>query len=189
MQCVCFVCDWITLCELLNKRTLSSVNRNSTSSDMLKRWDRSRTLFLHIWGRPWVRFKVQVTQTVSVLPHWVSLPHSLNSLFTLSCLYHRMTRWALLAPVLLLLLGLFIHSALSQEAGDPANAPPAQGQAADSTQGEDEDGDWGLGTLRDSFEAVGGYFDSMLEFMGGRDGVCQYRCRYGRSARWTCGIT
>lgn len=94
-----------------------------------------------------------------------------------------MTRWALLAPVLLLLLGLFIHSALSQEAGDPANAPPAQGQAADSTQGEDEDGDWGLGTLRDSFEAVGGYFDSMLEFMGGRDGVCQYRCRYGRSAR------
>lgn len=92
-----------------------------------------------------------------------------------------MTRWALRAAVLLLLLGLFSHSAVSQEAGDPSAAPPPpppQGQAA---EGGDEDGEWGLGSLRGSFEAVGGYFDSMLEFMGGRDGVCQYRCRYGES--------
>ncbi len=88
-----------------------------------------------------------------------------------------MTRWALLAP-LLLLLGLFIHGAVSNEAEGPDAAAP--GQAADGTQAEDDTGDWGLNSLRNSFESVGGYFDSMLEFMGGRDGVCQYRCRYGK---------
>ncbi|XP_044044333.1 group XIIB secretory phospholipase A2-like protein [Siniperca chuatsi] len=94
-----------------------------------------------------------------------------------------MTRWALLAA-LLLLLGLFLHSAVSQEAEDPATTappPPPQGQASDGTQEEDENNEWGLNSLRGGFESVGGYFDSMLEFMGGRDGVCQYRCRYGKA--------
>ncbi|XP_022595741.1 group XIIB secretory phospholipase A2-like protein [Seriola dumerili] len=94
-----------------------------------------------------------------------------------------MTRWALLAP-LLLLLGLYIHSAVSQEAEDSTEAPPPpppQGQASDGTQAEDEDEEWGMNSIRGSFEAVGSYFDSMLEFMGGRDGVCQYRCRYGKA--------
>lgn len=90
-----------------------------------------------------------------------------------------MTRWALLAP---LLLGLFIHIAVSQEAEDPTAPPPEQ--ASDGTQAEDENEEWGLNSLRGSFESVGGYFDSMLEFMGGRDGVCQYRCRYGKSVKW-----
>ena len=94
-----------------------------------------------------------------------------------------MTRWALIAP-LLLLLGLCIHSAVSQEAEDPAAAPPPPppppGQASDGTQAEDEDEEWGMNTLRGGFESVSGYFDSMLEFMGGRDGVCQYRCRYSK---------
>lgn len=85
-----------------------------------------------------------------------------------------MTRWTLLAP---LLLGLFIHSAVSQEAEDSA-APPPPGQASDSTQEDNEE--WALNSIRGSFEAVSSYFDSMLEFMGGRDGVCQYRCRYGK---------
>lgn len=86
-----------------------------------------------------------------------------------------MTRWALLAP---LLLGLFIHSADSQETeGSAAPPPPTPGQASDGLQ---EDEEWGLNSIRGSFEAVSGYFDSMLEFMGGRDGLCQYRCRYGK---------
>lgn len=85
-----------------------------------------------------------------------------------------MIRRALLAS---LLLGLLIHGAVSQEAEDPTTPPP--GQAPDDPQAE-EDGDWGLNSIRNSFESVGGYFDSMLEFMGGRDGVCQYRCRYGK---------
>ncbi|XP_047434178.1 group XIIB secretory phospholipase A2-like protein [Mugil cephalus] len=88
-----------------------------------------------------------------------------------------MTRWALLAP-LLLLLG---HSVFSQEPRDPSAAPPAAGQAPDGAQAEDENGEWGLNSLRGGFEAVGSYFDSMLEFMGGRDGVCQYRCRFGKA--------
>lgn len=104
---------------------------------------------------------------------------------TLRCLIHRMSRWALLAPVLLLL-GLSIHSALSQEAGDPAagtaQPPPPSGEASDRTQEEDDES-WGLNSLRGGFEAVSGYFDSMLEFMGGRDGVCQYRCRFGTSTK------
>lgn len=100
-----------------------------------------------------------------------------------------MTRWALLAP-LLLLLGLLIHGAVSQDAEDStAAAPPSpQGQASDGTQAENEDEDWGMNSIRGGFEAVGNYFDSMLEFMGGRDGVCQYRCRYGRSVTETSGI-
>lgn len=110
--------------------------------------------------------------------HWecLFLPFSPWSL-TLFALSYRMTRWTLLTP---LLLGLFIHSAISQEAEDSA-PPPPPGQAPDGTQ-EDNDDEWGLNSIRGSFESVSGYFDSMLEFMGGRDGVCQYRCRYGELA-------
>lgn len=39
--------------------------------------------------------------------------------------------------------------------------------------------DWGIGAIRDGFETVNGYFDSFLELLGGKNGVCQYRCRYG----------
>ncbi|XP_007895808.1 group XIIB secretory phospholipase A2-like protein isoform X2 [Callorhinchus milii] len=41
--------------------------------------------------------------------------------------------------------------------------------------------DWGLGSIRDSFETVNGYFDSFLELLGGKNGVCQYKCRYGKA--------
>ena len=69
--------------------------------------------------------------------------------------------------------------------GQDTEAPPAEpGQApgAPGAPGGEEDGDWGMDSLRGGFEAVNSYFDSMLELMGGRDGVCQYRCRYGE---WT----
>ncbi|XP_053307300.1 group XIIB secretory phospholipase A2-like protein isoform X2 [Spea bombifrons] len=46
---------------------------------------------------------------------------------------------------------------------------------------EDSSSDWGLGTIRDGFEAVNGVFDSFLELLGGRNGVCQYKCRYGKA--------
>ncbi|XP_069609432.1 group XIIB secretory phospholipase A2-like protein isoform X2 [Ranitomeya imitator] len=46
---------------------------------------------------------------------------------------------------------------------------------------EDSSSDWGIGTIRDGFEAVNGYFDSFLELLGGRNGVCQYKCRYGKA--------
>ncbi|CAL8257873.1 unnamed protein product [Lota lota] len=42
-----------------------------------------------------------------------------------------------------------------------------------------EDSGWGLSGLRGSFQTINGYFDSMVELVGGRNGVCQYRCRHG----------
>ncbi|XP_063047340.1 group XIIB secretory phospholipase A2-like protein [Engraulis encrasicolus] len=44
-----------------------------------------------------------------------------------------------------------------------------------------DDGGWGIGSIRSSFQAVNGYFDSLVEMVGGRNGVCQYRCRYGKT--------
>lgn len=60
---------------------------------------------------------------------------------------------------------------------------PAGGNQASSTQDTEDDSEWGLSSIRGSFQAVNGYFDSLLELMGGRDGVCQYRCRYGKQAK------
>lgn len=88
-----------------------------------------------------------------------------------------MTRWALVAPLLLLSL-LFNHRAAGQASEEPTTAP---GQAPDGSPAEDEAEDWGLNSIRGGLESVGGYFDSVLELMGGRDGVCQHRCRYGGS--------
>lgn len=164
----------------------SSISHSDKSSDLWKRWDRSWTLFLHMRGHPWVWLKVQSMHTAGGLPVWVHLAF----VPPLSCLIRRMSRLAPLALVLLLL-GLSIHSGLGQDAGNPAAAtaqpPPPSGAASDGTQEDDES--WGVNSLRGGFEAVSGYFDSMLEFMGGRDGVCQYRCRFGESARglwyWT----
>uniref|UniRef100_A0A8C4WA27 Phospholipase A2 group XIIB n=1 Tax=Gopherus evgoodei TaxID=1825980 RepID=A0A8C4WA27_9SAUR len=42
--------------------------------------------------------------------------------------------------------------------------------------------DWGIGTIRDGFETINGYFDSFLELLGGKNGICQYRCRYGKTS-------
>lgn len=88
-----------------------------------------------------------------------------------------MTRWALVAPLLLLSL-LFNQRAAGQASEEPTAVP---GQAPDGAPAEDEAEEWGLNSLRGGLESVGGYFDSVLELMGGRDGVCQHRCRYGGS--------
>ncbi|XP_066549883.1 group XIIB secretory phospholipase A2-like protein isoform X2 [Amia ocellicauda] len=77
-------------------------------------------------------------------------------------------------PALLLLLCL----GLRPTAGQDTEAPPAPATVPNDT--ETEDG-WGIESIRDSFQAVNGYFDSVLELMGGRNGVCQYRCRYGKA--------
>jgi len=59
----------------------------------------------------------------------------------------------------------------------PVEGKPSETQS--TTQESEDDSDWGFGSIRGSFQAVNGYFDSILELMGGRDGVCQYRCRHG----------
>ncbi|XP_070697659.1 group XIIB secretory phospholipase A2-like protein [Pempheris klunzingeri] len=48
------------------------------------------------------------------------------------------------------------------------NRPPAH-----------EDSSWSLNSIRNSFQTLHGYFDSLVELAGGQNGVCQYRCRHG----------
>ncbi|XP_017688165.1 PREDICTED: group XIIB secretory phospholipase A2-like protein isoform X1 [Lepidothrix coronata] len=62
----------------------------------------------------------------------------------------------------------------------------SEGAARESTghqdpQEESSYSDWGIDTIRDGFETVNSYFDSFLELLGGKNGVCQYRCRYGKA--------
>ncbi|XP_064518207.1 group XIIB secretory phospholipase A2-like protein isoform X3 [Pseudopipra pipra] len=62
----------------------------------------------------------------------------------------------------------------------------SEGAARESTghqdpQAESSYSDWGIDTIRDGFETVNSYFDSFLELLGGKNGVCQYRCRYGKA--------
>ncbi|KAM7385769.1 hypothetical protein PAMP_001827 [Pampus punctatissimus] len=40
---------------------------------------------------------------------------------------------------------------------------------------------WSLNSIRNSFQTVHGYFDSLVELVGGHNGVCEYRCRYGKN--------
>lgn len=44
-----------------------------------------------------------------------------------------------------------------------------------------DDSGWSLKAIRNGFQTVHGYFDSLVELAGGHNGVCQYRCRYGKS--------
>nr|XP_005156576.1 group XIIB secretory phospholipase A2-like protein isoform X1 [Danio rerio] len=62
-----------------------------------------------------------------------------------------------------------------------ADAPVEGKPAPSATEESEDDDDWGFGSIRGSLQSVNGYFDSILELMGGRDGVCQYRCRYGKA--------
>lgn len=57
-------------------------------------------------------------------------------------------------------------------------APDSTGHQ--DTQAQSSYSDWGIETIRDGFETVNSYFDSFLELLGGKNGVCQYRCRYGK---------
>uniref|UniRef100_A0A672ZLT6 Phospholipase A2, group XIIB n=2 Tax=Sphaeramia orbicularis TaxID=375764 RepID=A0A672ZLT6_9TELE len=43
----------------------------------------------------------------------------------------------------------------------------------------EDDSSWSLNSIRNSFQSMHGYFDSLVELVGGRNGVCEYRCRYG----------
>uniref|UniRef100_A0A8D0YAX2 Phospholipase A2 group XIIB n=1 Tax=Sus scrofa TaxID=9823 RepID=A0A8D0YAX2_PIG len=54
-------------------------------------------------------------------------------------------------------------------------------QSGSSPDAEESYSDWGLRHIRGSFESVNSYFDSFLELLGGKNGVCQYRCRYGKA--------
>ncbi|KAM8858820.1 group XIIB secretory phospholipase A2-like protein isoform 2-T2 [Spinachia spinachia] len=46
---------------------------------------------------------------------------------------------------------------------------------------QEDDNSWSLNSIRNSFQSMHGYFESLVELTGGHDGVCQYRCRYGET--------
>ncbi|XP_060097195.1 group XIIB secretory phospholipase A2-like protein isoform X2 [Heteronotia binoei] len=77
------------------------------------------------------------------------------------------------AKTLILCLALSIAKCFEGTPQDNTIHPPAPPEEGSS--------DWGIGTIRDGFEAVNNYFDSFLELLGGKNGVCQYRCRYGKA--------
>uniref|UniRef100_A0A3B4TLV2 Phospholipase A2, group XIIB n=1 Tax=Seriola dumerili TaxID=41447 RepID=A0A3B4TLV2_SERDU len=52
----------------------------------------------------------------------------------------------------------------------------------DKPLANEDNNSWSLNSIRNSFQTMHGYFDSLVELVGGRDGVCQYRCRYGKKA-------
>lgn len=59
--------------------------------------------------------------------------------------------------------------------------PVKTNQSLDRPLAHEDDGSWSLNSIRNSFQSVHGYFDSMVELVGGRNGVCEYRCKYGKS--------
>ncbi|KAL6101682.1 pla2g12b [Pungitius sinensis] len=46
---------------------------------------------------------------------------------------------------------------------------------------QEDDNSWSLNSIRNSFQSMHGYFESLVELTGGHDGVCQYRCRHGET--------
>lgn len=44
-----------------------------------------------------------------------------------------------------------------------------------------EESSWSINSIRKSFQSAHGYLNSLVELVGGPNGVCQYRCRYGES--------
>ncbi|XP_064780503.1 group XIIB secretory phospholipase A2-like protein [Oncorhynchus masou masou] len=66
-----------------------------------------------------------------------------------------------------------------EEADAPGEDPASSEILVFETQ--EEDSGWGLASVRESLQAANGYFDSLVELMGGRNGVCQYKCKYGKT--------
>lgn len=57
---------------------------------------------------------------------------------------------------------------------------PVRSMMRDRVKAQEESG-WSINSIRSSFQSAHGYFNSLVELVGGRNGVCQYRCRYGES--------
>ncbi|XP_037534458.1 group XIIB secretory phospholipase A2-like protein isoform X2 [Nematolebias whitei] len=78
--------------------------------------------------------------------------------------------------------------AITQEQPPPADEdneikPVQTNKSPKKPVAQEEESSWSLNSIRNSFQTVHGYFDSLVELVGGRNGVCQYRCRYGDPPR------
>ncbi|XP_029376904.1 group XIIB secretory phospholipase A2-like protein isoform X2 [Echeneis naucrates] len=54
-------------------------------------------------------------------------------------------------------------------------------QSPERLLASEDNNNWSLNSIRNSLQTMHGYFDSLVELVGGRNGVCQYRCRYGEA--------
>nr|XP_046213609.1 group XIIB secretory phospholipase A2-like protein isoform X4 [Oncorhynchus gorbuscha] len=71
-----------------------------------------------------------------------------------------------------------------EEAAEAEAEAPAEDTASPVVpvvEAQEEDSDWGLVSIKESLQAANGYFDSLVELMGGRNGLCQYKCKYGKT--------
>ncbi|XP_005811055.1 group XIIB secretory phospholipase A2-like protein isoform X1 [Xiphophorus maculatus] len=78
----------------------------------------------------------------------------------------------------------FAKKAVTQDQPPPEEEvneirPVQTNKASNKPLAQEEASSWSLNSIRDSFQTVHGYFDSLVELVGGHNGVCQYRCRYG----------
>ncbi|XP_040905325.1 group XIIB secretory phospholipase A2-like protein isoform X2 [Toxotes jaculatrix] len=59
--------------------------------------------------------------------------------------------------------------------------PVETNQSPDRPLANEDNNSWSLNSIRNSFQTMHGYFDSLVELVGGHNGVCHYRCRYGEA--------
>lgn len=84
----------------------------------------------------------------------------------------------------------FAKKAVTQDQPPPEEEvneirPVQTNKASNKPLAQEEASSWSLNSIRDSFQTVHGYFDSLVELVGGHNGVCQYRCRYGKDQSCT----
>ncbi|XP_041747290.1 group XIIB secretory phospholipase A2-like protein isoform X2 [Coregonus clupeaformis] len=87
-----------------------------------------------------------------------------------------------------ILKGLADQEAIEKAVEEPVEEEAAEAPAEDPAssvipafKAQEEDSGWGLASIRESLQAANGYFDSLVEMMGGPNGVCQYKCKYGKT--------
>ncbi|KAF0027345.1 hypothetical protein F2P81_020086 [Scophthalmus maximus] len=78
------------------------------------------------------------------------------------------------------------EEAVTQEQPSPEEEgneirPVETNQSLDRPLANEDKNSWSFNSIRNSFQTMHGYFDSLVELAGGHNGVCQYRCRYGEA--------
>ncbi|XP_010777317.1 fibrous sheath CABYR-binding protein-like [Notothenia coriiceps] len=61
----------------------------------------------------------------------------------------------------------------------PVQTEQSQDELEAAEEEKEEDNSWSFYSIRNRFQSMNGYYNSLVELVGGRDGVCQYRCKYG----------
>lgn len=85
------------------------------------------------------------------------------------------------APAMEALTGEAVTQEQPSEEEEGNDIRPVQTNPLNRPLAHEDSNSWSLNSIRNSFQTVHGYFDSLVELVGGHDGVCQYRCRYGKS--------